>query len=906
MKIYVLILILKVEKLIKIMNEKSEIVESKFVVLDVDYVYFEQEKKPIVRVFGKEESGKTVCALFKNYFPYFYVDSEDTKVLDGLNILKYEFCEKFLPIGYSEKKKKVLKVYLNNPADVPKVREKVKAKTYEADILFRNRFMVDHGIKSMNTIRVVGKEIKTNSLFVDKVIEVEKFEVLDEELNVSYKFLTLDIECLNPPKKTELGEEQIIMISLVFYPPYKNFNTMVLVSKIVNNLEDKDVICFESEEEMLRKFLDIIKDYQPDFIVGYNINNFDLPYLIARMKKLKIKPILGRSEDKSASSKKIAENKYKNHVLGRVIIDSYKITRELSSRGFYIGLKRFGLGDVAKFLINEEKIDIPHSLINQYWYKNPKELINYSRKDAELAFKIFLNQKMLEKYIALSKVTGLLLQDVIDGGEAQRIEFLLLQEFKNNDILLPNKPSKEEIKRREEEKNVKELKGGLVLNPQIGFHDKCVVYLDFASMYPNIIISFNICPTTIIIEKSSNKEIAEFVPSNIREGIYPKILKRMINERKKVKDMMKNVKDERLKEKLDAMQEAFKRVANAFYGYTGFVGGRIYILEVANSITAHGRKLISEMKNEIETKTNYKVIYGDTDSIMVKLDTDDLKVAFQKAKELENYVNSKYENLKMKLENIFETLIIVAKKRYAGLYVDENGNKKIVMKGIETVRRDWCDLVTETLREVLRIILTEKNIEKAVSYFKKVAEDLRNGKIPIEKLTITKGVSKKDTEYKGIQPHIELIKKMKERGEEYIPGVGDRVSFVIIKGREDEKISLRAEDPKYVLKNNLEIDYRYYLETQLLNPMERLFEAIGVTVSDLRDIGKQATLTLINNNNNGKKKTEKLEGFEFITCERCGEKFKISTLSGRCDKCGSELYFYNKGNLSKFLVFRTL
>ena len=754
--------------------------------------------------------------------------------------------------------------------------------------------MADFDIKAMNWIKVKGKPINSNVLNVDEKYEVSSFESSNKEGNAPFRFLTLDIEVLSEGEP-DYKKDPIIMISLVFYPSFRNLNSLVLVVKNVKK-SDNSIMCFNDEIEMFKKLLEIVKDFDPDFIIGYNICDFDMPYIIKRMRHLKIKPDFGRALDKPASSEKLGEG-YKNSILGRFIIDSYKIIKELVRRGFFHQLKRYGLGDVSKVLLNEEKVDIPHSQIPKYWNENIEKLIEYARKDSELAFKLFIHYKMLEKYIALSRVTGLLLQDILDGGEASKIEIMLLREFNKRDFVIPNKPKKSEVEAREIEKKAKGLKGGYVLNPEIGFNDKCVVYLDFASMYPNIIISFNICPTTLITENLENLEYLEtpigtkFVSPKIRRGIYTEVLKTLIEKRSEIKKNLKNEKDERIREYLDAMQEAFKRIANAFYGYTGFTMGRIYMLEIANSITSVGRKLIKEMKEEIERKTNYRVIYGDTDSIMVKLDTDDLKKAFEKSKEIENIVNSKYENLKMKLETIFKTILITHKKRYAGLAIDEDGKEKIVVKGMETVRRDWCDLVSETLQKILEIILREKNLEKAVNYFKKVVDDLKNNRIPIEKLMITKGISKKEDEYKGIQPHIELIKRMKQRGIRNLPGIGDRISYVIVKGT--GLVSQRAEDPKYVLENNLEIDVKYYIETQLLPPLERILLAIGSNVTDAIDVGKQITLSSLTNNFTERKVEikESLSDYEKVVCRKCNRVYRRVTISGKCWDCGSELFF---------------
>ena len=130
-----------------------------------------------------------------------------------------------------------------------------------------------------------------------------------------------------------------------------------------------------------------------------------------------------------------------------------------------------------------------------------------------------------------SRVSGLLLQDVLDSGESARVEQLLLREFNKHGFVIPNKPDPAEFKRREAEREVKGLKGALVFEPVVGLHSN-VVYLDFKAMYPSIFISFNICPTTYVIgdcEKAiTTPHGAKFASKEIREGIFPRILSSLI------------------------------------------------------------------------------------------------------------------------------------------------------------------------------------------------------------------------------------------------------------------------------------------------------------------------------------------------------------------------------------------
>ncbi|HKZ42524.1 MAG TPA: DNA polymerase domain-containing protein, partial [Candidatus Hodarchaeales archaeon] len=287
-----------------------------------------------------------------------------------------------------------------------------------------------------------------------------------------------------------------------------------------------------------------------------------------------------------------------------------------------------------------------------------------------------------------------------------------------------------------------------------------------------------------------------------------------------------------------------KRMTNSFYGYTGFLMSRVYMLDIANAVTGLGRHHIQKTKDIVEKDTPYKVIYGDTDSLMIKLDLADVGEAFTKGEELSALINSKLgTHLKLKVEYVFKSLIILAKKRYAGWSFEkiEGGWKEdITMKGIETVRRDWCDLVGETLNKVLRIILVDQKPNDALSYMKEVIQKLQNNEVEVEKLVITKGVSKRLEDYKGIQPHVEVVRKMKQRDASNAPGVGDRIGFVITKGT--QLMSERAENPEYVRQHGMKIDSKYYVESQLLPPIERVFESMGIKREELLGVGRQMHL----------------------------------------------------------------
>jgi len=897
--------------------------ETKFQVLDADYII--NGSKPIIRLFGKTDDNKSITVFYENFLPYFYVLPADGKKAEIKNILNKKFKDLVLkvetvakrpPIGYQEKAMNLLKITLNNPAKTPHIRDFLKQERaikqiFEADIPFKYRFMVDHNIFGMRWYRVVGNGINTSTVKTDKKIAANGLEELSIEENVKLKYMSIDIEVVSGETGMPDPEnDPIIIISMCFYPAYNGRNSVVLAAKLIRKPE-KDTFGFLTEKEMLKEFINTIDRFDPDIILGYNINNFDLPYIETRLRKNNLSRTLGRCNQKPIMSKKLAI-RTRNSLSGRIITDVYSLIKEATIKfGLFKGLKRYSLGDISKLILGEGKIDVSHSEINGHWSDNGtklKKLLDYSRKDALLPMKVLLKEQMLDKFLEISKVSGILLQDAIDGGESTRIENLLLREFNKNNYVIPCRPEPDEISRRNIQKRGEGLKGAFVLDPEIGFHDKCVVYLDFRSMYPNIIQYFNICPTTILLEPETKIKSLQtpnktrFLSPEIKEGIIPTILKYLLKTRAKIKSEMKRAKKPERRRYLYAKQYAFKTIANAFYGHMGYIRAKLYVLDIANAITSTGREMIQKTKKIVESKTPYRVIYADTDSIMVKLKTEEVKEAFKMGREIADLINDEIHHmLELKIESVFKTLLILAKKRYSGWNfesIDDGLEESIITKGIETVRRDWCDLVSETLEEVLNTILKEQDIKKAVKIVRDRACDIKTGKMDIDKLIITKSISKSLKSYKGIQPHIELVKKMKERDPASAPGVGDRVGFVIGKGL--QMISKRAEDPEYMKKHGLLPDPKYYIESQLLPPLERVFEALRVDKSDLMGMGKQMGLfDVIITETREKKFEECLTEIDGFICNNCNNVLRRVPLSGKCNFCNGEIVFFKGDKRSR-------
>ena len=597
--------------------------------------------------------------------------------------------------------------------------------------------------------------------------------------------------------------------------------------------------------------------------------------------------------------------------IGRVVVDSLEIIRTDYS------LTRYGLAFVAPALLGKEKGDVKPSEMLKFWKGSQdkyEKLAEYCRNDVMLALELVQKLNLLNKYKSLAKVSGILLQDALDSGEAGRIEHYLLRVFNKKGYVFPCKPEAHDVKERVKNSKIL-LKGGFVLDPKPGLHSNVVV-LDFKSMYPSIIRTFNVCPTTKVRTKDFKEEDVLKTAANvcyykheIRKGIIPEILEHLMNSRDAAKKKLKSEKDPLKKTMYYGEQWALKILANAFYGYLGYARAKIYDLDIANTITSEGRSIIGDTIKKIEER-GFEVLYSDTDSVFVQMKTEDMEEIKKIGSEIADEISEGLPGvMELQFEKVFKRFLPLSKKRYVAWKFEptkEGWEEKMEMKGVETVRRDWCPLTTKSMKRVIDIVLKESDPKKAVSYFKDIIVKLNKNEIDINDLTITKTITKKVESYDGVQPHVEVVKKMMARGEN--PGLGDRISYVIVKGI--GLLSKRAEDPVYVTEKGMSVDSRYYIDNQLLPPLERIFVALGIEKTELVGGGKQIGLFEamgLNGKNGHAKKPEEvfkatLNDVNGFVCKTCSKFYPRPSLIGTCE-CGGEFLFNSlKGPIEEVVV----
>jgi len=782
----------------------------KFWILDVNYGLV--GSIPEIRLWGIAEDGSRIVVLDRSFRPYFYLLVEEGREEDvkrtvekhasRFRILKVEVVDK----RYFGRPVKALKVTCQIPKDVPRIREELARlpgvkEVLEADIRFYMRYMIDNDIYPSAWHEVEAEEIeKPAGWDVEKVYLAKrppKFVTSDAPPPLLvYAF---DIECYN-----KLGE------------PIAERDPVIIIASATNK-GDKAIFAAEDKNDrtIIQRFVEDLRRKNPDIVVGYNSNRFDWPYLITRARKNKVRLDVSRSGGAPAQS---VYGHYS--ITGRANIDLYDFAEDI----YEVKVKT--LENVADYLgvkSKNERVIIEGAYIYKYW-DDPKlrpKLIEYAEDDVEST--LGLAEKFIPFAIQLSSIVGLPLDQVGAASVGYRVEWhLMRQAFKFNE-LVPNRI----------ERPYEKYKGAIVLKPKPGVH-KNIAVLDFSSMYPNIMISKNISPDTYVppYEDVPLDEVyvAPEVGHRFRKapaGFYRRVLERLLEARKRIREKLRELSPESPEYVvLNERQKALKVIANATYGYCGWVGARWYKREVAEATTAWGRKFISETIRQAR-KIGLDVIYGDTDSVFVRYDK-------AKVEDLIKWVEREL-GLEIKIDKIYKKVFFTeAKKRYCGLLPDG----RIDVVGLEAVRGDWSDLAKDVQEKVIEIILKEESPQRAVEYVNKVIEDLRKGNIPLHKLIIWKTVTKRIEDYEVEAPHVAAAKILIQMG--YQISKGEKIGYIVCKG--GERISERAKP--YILVNNYdEVDVEYYINNQIVPAALRILGYFGVKETQL--VGKTPQKSLL-------------------------------------------------------------
>uniref|UniRef100_A0A8C9JYC9 DNA polymerase alpha catalytic subunit n=1 Tax=Panthera tigris altaica TaxID=74533 RepID=A0A8C9JYC9_PANTA len=614
-----------------------------------------------------------------------------------------------------------------------------------------------------------------------------------------------------------------------------------------------------TERTLLGFFLAKVHKIDPDVIVGHNIYGFELEVLLQRINVCKVPHWSKIGRLKRSNMPKLGGRSglgERNATCGRMICDVEISAKEL------IRCKSYHLSELVQQILKSERVVIPVENVRNMYSESSHllYLLEHTWKDARFILQIMCELNVLPLALQITNIAGNIMSRTLMGGRSERNEFLLLHAFYENNYIVPDKQifRKPQQKLGDEDEDIDgdankykkgrkkaAYAGGLVLDPKAGLYDKFILLLDFNSLYPSIIQEFNICFTTVqrvaseahkATEDGEQEQIPELPDPNLEMGILPREIRKLVERRKQVKQLMKQQDlNPDLVLQYDIRQKALKLTANSMYGCLGFSYSRFYAKPLAALVTYKGREILMHTKEMVQ-KMNLEVIYGDTDSNMINTNSTNLEEVYKLGNKVKSEVNKLYRLLEIDIDGVFKSLLLLKKKKYAALVVEptSDGNyiTKQELKGLDIVRRDWCDLAKETGNFVLGQILSDQSRDTIVENIQKrlieIGENVLNGSVPVSQFEINKALTKDPQDYpdKKSLPHVHVALWINSQGGRKVKA-GDTVSYVICQDGSNLSASQRAYAPEQLQKqDNLTIDTQYYLAQQIHPVVARICEPI--------------------------------------------------------------------------------
>ncbi|WVQ83810.1 hypothetical protein IAT38_005954 [Cryptococcus sp. DSM 104549] len=623
----------------------------------------------------------------------------------------------------------------------------------------------------------------------------------------------------------------------------------------------------KAERALLNSLLATLQRQDPDVIVGHNFLGNGLEALLYRMKELKVDhwSRLGRFRRNAAP--KIGRAGTNARLLaGRLVAD----LSSDAAKGM-IASTTWSLTEMTSthLEINREDID-PEETADYFDGSRPSpdkliKFIDLMGVDTYFQMAIACKVQLLPLTKQLTILAGNSWNLTLNGGRAIRNEFILLHEFNRLGYVCPDKaPYKAKGGNDEDgtgdigtaKRGKAKYTGGLVFEPKRGLWDTYIIVMDFNSLYPSIIQEYNIDFTTVDRDAKEVKEAKEgdeeeeeeeeeedVVPKvpagDVPQGVLPRIIATLVNRRRQVKGLMKDKSATPAKiAQYDIRQQALKLTANSMYGCLGFVGSRFASRPLAALTTHKGREILTHTR-ELAESLSLDVVYGDTDSVFVNSNVTTYPEAQKIANDFKRLVNERYKLLEIDLDSVFERILLLNKKKYAAVKIDESGKRTTEVKGLDMKRREFSKVSKDTSAEVLSKVLsgepTEIVVEKIHELLTTRGEEVRNGEIPLDDFIIFKRLGKNPEDYpdKKSQPHVQVALRMKAKGTAV--KAGDVIPYIMCLGEGGKSgktaTADRAFHPDDVRKKDseLRIDYDFYLDSQILQPVLRMCEIIEGT-----------------------------------------------------------------------------
>lgn len=727
--------------------------------------WFDYKGKNLIRLIGTSNELGAVEILVSTNKPVFFI--KRNSILNPVGKVYFRKETNLKNFDFED----VDALYFNTQQALQKQGSELSElniKTFESDVDPLRRFLMEKFIYAQ--IEVEGEAQSKNNLtrFVNPKIKPTK-------VNPEFVVASLDIET---------GTNQIYSVAVHITGRKGELKKVFMIGAAPK--KSPEFISFhQNETELLNSFMIWFNEVDPDIIIGWHVVGFDLLFLENKCNELNISFNIARANGKVTIRAKKPSGFFAN-ITGRIIIDGLS-----SLRASFFNFEDFKLETVAQELLGTGKTINPDKKkveeIDRLFAEDKLALAEYNLNDAILVTDIFKKTGLLELSVRRSQISGLFIDQL--GMMTNAFDHFYLPLLHRKGFVAPN---------LKDIKTIEHAEGGYVIEPEPGIYDNIVV-LDFKSLYPSIIRTFKIDPYSLLMKDKDTIITLNGYKFSSTHHILPDYIDELMNLRKEA--VAKGDKQ---------LSQAIKILMNSFYGIMGSFGCRFYHPDLPRAITGTGHKLLLGSKDYLESQ-GYKVIYGDTDSLFVRLkeilSSDGETQGKQIAEELNKYWQQKLSKeynvnsyLELEFEKFYEKFIITpargsetgAKKRYAGL-LNKNGSKEIEFVGMEFVRSDWTKLAKEFQEELYMKIFSGEEVD---DFIRQTIKNLKEGKYD-DKLIYRKRLRKEVEDYtKNVPPHVRAAKMLREPGD---------VVYYVITERGPIPIQLKYND----------IDYNHYIEKQL-------------------------------------------------------------------------------------------
>ncbi|KAM4693357.1 LOW QUALITY PROTEIN: DNA polymerase zeta catalytic subunit [Discoglossus pictus] len=681
----------------------------------------------------------------------------------------------------------------------------------------------------------------------------------------------------------------------------------------------------EDEKELFEKVLGLFRRYDPDILLGYEVQMHSWGYLLQRASALNVELCQQMSripDDKNENRFSSEKDEYgadtmsEINIVGRIVLNVWRMMKT------EVALTNYTFENVVFHVLHQRFPLFTFRTLSD-WFDNKTDVYRWRMIDHYMnrvhgTLQLLEHLDVIGRTSELARLFGIQFLHVLTRGSQYRVESMMLRIAKPMNYI-PVTPSPQQRAQMRAPQCIP-----LVMEPESKFYSNSILVLDFQSLYPSIVIAYNYCYSTCLGNMENLGKFDElkfgctslrvppdllyqirhditispngvaFVKASVRKGVLPRMLEEILKTRIMVKQSMKDYKHDRgLTRLLHARQLGLKLISNVTFGYTAAnFSGRMPCVEIGDSIIHKARETLEraiKLVNDTK-KWGARVVYGDTDSMFVLLKGATKEQSFKIGEEIAEAVTATNPKpVKLKFEKVYLPCVLQTKKRYVGYMYETLDQKRSSFdaKGIETVRRDACPAVGKILERSIKLLFETRDISQIKQYVQRQCIKLLEGKASMQDLIFAK-------EYRGsfayrpgaCVPALELTRKMTSYDRRSEPRVGERVPYVIVYGSPGLPLIQLVRRPIDVLQDpNLRLNATYYITKQILPPLNRIFSLIGVDVFNWYDELPriQKTWSTTRSDQDARKGTIS-QYFTTLHCPICDE----LTQHGICSRCRSQ------------------